>query len=241
MRIVLILFAVLGLKLNAQTFRIEYQVRFNDLYDRGRNDRLHNGYLFIENNQSRYYTVEKEKYNPKNEHDVMIMPDTANQVFIDLSSGVLFSEETDLKKKTFFVSDSLHPMRWAISAEERMVDSLRCIKASCQFRGREYIAWFSPDLPLPLGPWKMGGLPGLIVDLHDSDENLLVSLRSISRGDVTVNMPAAIRYSKDEHVAEVRKLIARLKESSRANSTGDCVTCQQQSVIEFFSWEKIPQ
>ena len=66
MRIILILFIVLGLKTNAQNFfKIEYHVRFNDLYDRGRNDRLHNGYLFIENNRSRYYTVEKEKHKPK--------------------------------------------------------------------------------------------------------------------------------------------------------------------------------
>ncbi len=241
MRFVLILFIVLTLKSNAQDFKIEYQVRFNDLYDRGRSDRLHSGYLFIEHNKSRYFTVEKEKYNPKNEHDIMIMPDTANQVFIDMSTGVLFSQETDMKNKAFFVSDSLHPMKWEISAVERMIDSVRCIKASCRFRGREYIAWFSPDLPLPLGPWKMGGLPGLIVDLHDMEENLMVSLKSISQGDVTVNMPAAIRYSKDEHVAEIKKLIARLKDSSRASSTGDCVTCQQQSVIEFFSWEKFPQ
>ena len=241
MRIVFIVFVVLGLKVNAQTFRIEYQVRFNDLYDRGRNDRLHSGYLLIDNNRSRYYTIEREKYDPKNEHDIMIMPDTANQVFIDLSSGILFSQETDLKKKSFFVSDSLHPMKWEISAEERMVDSIRCIKASCQFRGREYVAWFSPEIPLPLGPWKMGGLPGLIVDLHDTGEDLLVSLKKISREDVEVMMPASIRYSKQEHVAEIRKLITRLKESSRASSTGDCVTCQQQSVIEFFSWEKIPQ
>jgi GLPGLI family protein len=241
MRIILILSIALGLKTNAQNFKIEYQVRFNDLYDRGRSDRLHTGHLFIENNRSRYYTVEKEKYKPKDEHDVMIMPDTANQVFIDLSSGIMFSQEMDLKKKTFFVSDSLHPMKWVISAEERMIDSFRCIKATCQFRGREYVAWFCPDLPMPLGPWKMGGLPGLIVDLHDTREDLMVVLKSISRGDVTVIMPGAARYSKDEHVAEIRKLIARLKDSSRASSTGDCVTCQQQSVIEFFSWEKIPQ
>jgi phosphotransacetylase len=87
----------------------------------------------------------------------------------------------------------------------------------------------------------MGGLPGLIIDLHDTREDLVIGLKSISRGDVSVMIPGAVRYSKEEHVAEIRKLIARLKDSSRASSTGDCVTCQQQSVIEFFSWEKISQ
>ncbi|HSF45564.1 MAG TPA: GLPGLI family protein [Chitinophagaceae bacterium] len=241
MRIIIIMVLLIAVKVNAQDFEIEYQVRFNDLYDRGRNDRLHNGFLLIDNNKSRYYTVETEKYKPKDEHDVMIMPDTANQVYIDISSGVLFSEETDLRKKSFFVSDSLYPMKWKITAEERMIDSIRCIKATCEFRGREYVAWFSPNIPLSFGPWKMGGLPGLIVDLQDSGENLLIRLKRLSQKDVAINLPGAIRYSKDEHVAEIRKLFARLKESSRASSTGDCATCQQQSVIEFFSWEKISQ
>jgi GLPGLI family protein len=241
MRFVLILVTFLALRSSAQNFKIEYLVQFNDLYDRGRNDRLHNGYLLIENNKSRYYTVEKEKYKPKDEHDIMIMPDTANQVYIDLSTGLLFSEETDLRKKTFFVSDSLYPMKWDISSEEKMIDSVRCIKATCEFRGREYQAWFSSDIPLSFGPWKMGGLPGLIIELRDTGDNLVVSLKKMSRDDVRVNMPTVIRYSKQEHTAEVKKLIARLKDSSRASSTGDCVTCQQQSVIEFFSWEKIPQ
>jgi GLPGLI family protein len=169
------------------------------------------------------------------------MPDTANQVFVNLSTGMLFSQEADMRGKTFFVSDSLHPMKWEISHEERMIDSLNCIKAVCSFRGRNYIAWFTPDIPLPYGPWKMGGLPGLIIDLQDSEENMLVKLKSIVQDQVAIRIPANIRFTKEEHIAEIKKLIQRLKDNARASSTGDCVTCQQQSIIEFFAWEKIPQ
>jgi GLPGLI family protein len=232
---------VLFFKANAQDLKIEYQVRFNDMYDRGRNDRLHTGYLLISGGLSRYYTIEKEKYKPKNEHDILIMPDTANQVFTNMSSGVLISQESDIRGKMFFVSDSLYPMKWMISSEERMIDSLNCVRAECSFRGRKYIAWFTTEIPLPYGPWKMGGLPGLIVDLQDSEENMLVKLKTISNQEQRLAMPAVIKYSKEEHVAEIRKLINRIKDNARASSTGDCVTCQQQSIVEFFAWEKIPQ
>jgi GLPGLI family protein len=241
MRIVFVLFTALAMNANGQNLKIEYQVRFNDMYDRGRSDRLHNGQLLISENRSRYFTTEIEKYKPRNENDILMMPDTANQVFVNLSTGMLFSQEADMKGKTFFVSDSLYPMKWEISPEERMIDSLNCIKAICSFRGRNYIAWFTPDIPIPFGPWKMGGLPGLIIDLQDSEENMLVKLKSVVLQNVNVSIPADIRFTKDQHVAEIKKLIQRLKDNARASSTGDCVTCQQQSVVEFFAWEKIPQ
>ncbi|HLO80394.1 MAG TPA: GLPGLI family protein [Chitinophagaceae bacterium] len=241
MKTVLLFLLVLSVSANAQNLKIEYQVRFNDMYDRGRNDRLHTGYLLISGGLSRYFTIEKEKYKPKNEHDILIMPDTANQVFINMSTGMLVSQESDIKGKTFFVSDSLYPMKWEIGSEERKIDSLKCVRAECNFRGRKYIAWFTTEIPLPYGPWKMGGLPGLIVDLQDSDENMLVKLKSISNQEQSLAMPSVIKYSKEEHVAEIRKLLKRIKDNARASSTGDCVTCQQQSVVEFFAWEKIPQ
>jgi len=34
-----------------------------------------------------------------------------------------------------------------------------CQKATCLFRGRDYTAWFSNDIPISNGPWKFGGFP----------------------------------------------------------------------------------
>lgn len=238
---VLFLLLLAELASYGQGFRIEYNVRFNDLYDRGRADRLHAGYLIIGNNVSRYYTVEKEKYEPRNDYDVMIMPDTANQVYTDIEKGMLLAQETDIRGKPFFVSDSLHPMIWTITSEEKKIDSLLCIKAECQFRGRTYIAWFSPAIPLPFGPWKMGGLPGLIIDLQDAEENLLIRMKSFSRQDSVAFAPQQPRFTKEEHVLQIRQMLKRMKESSRASSGGECITCQQQSVVQLYTWEKIPQ
>lgn len=45
---------------------------------------------------------------------------------------------------------------------------MNCRKATGYFRGRNYIAWFCSDIPIPYGPWKLGGLPGLIIKAYDS-------------------------------------------------------------------------
>lgn len=59
---------------------------------------------------------------------------------------------------------------WAISDDTLSVSGYLCQKATCRFRGREYIAWFTMDIPVSNGPWKFGGLPGLIMKVYDEDK-----------------------------------------------------------------------
>lgn len=59
---------------------------------------------------------------------------------------------------------------WQLCEETDTVCGVLCQKAKCLFHGREFIAWFSRDISIPFGPWKMGGLPGLIVKVYDVDK-----------------------------------------------------------------------
>lgn len=58
---------------------------------------------------------------------------------------------------------------WVIHKDTLMILGYCCQKATCTFRGREYTAWFSIDIPLSNGPWKFGGLPGLILKVFDME------------------------------------------------------------------------
>lgn len=46
-----------------------------------------------------------------------------------------------------------------------------CNKGTSTFRGRTYHAWFTVDIPVNDGPWKLYGLPGLILRVEDENEN----------------------------------------------------------------------
>ena len=73
---------------------------------------------------------------------------------------------------------------WNICDEYKDVAGYRCRKATCSFRGREYEAWFSEDIPISDGPWKFSGLPGLILEVYDIPCQYwyhLVSVKSITR------------------------------------------------------------
>jgi len=221
--------------------RLEFSVRFNDDFDRGRNERLHKAILAVQGNRSRYYMVSQNPYRSAGDQDQVFSPDTSMLVYTDQSEGLMIAQEYDLEGEPFMLSDSLYPMQWEITGEEKKIGSYSCVKAGSRFRGRDYTAWFTPDLPVTFGPWKMGGLPGLILELQDSDENLVVKLVSVSRVDEPITLPSRVRYSMSEHIQETLRLIKRLQAGARANGTGDCLTCTGNSTYTFRLWEKLPQ
>ena len=59
--------------------------------------------------------------------------------------------------------------QWKILAENDSVLSYLCSKAECQLKGRTWTAWFTAEIPISEGPWKLCGLPGLILKAEDSE------------------------------------------------------------------------
>lgn len=60
---------------------------------------------------------------------------------------------------------------WKISDEKAKIGSYNTQKATTDFGGRKWIAWFASEIPLQDGPYKFYGLPGLIVKVEDEGQN----------------------------------------------------------------------
>lgn len=59
-------------------------------------------------------------------------------------------------------------MTWTLTDEKQDICGYQCQKATCHWRGRDYEAWFTSAIPMKSGPWKFGGLPGLIMKMYDT-------------------------------------------------------------------------
>ncbi len=67
------------------------------------------------------------------------------------------------------VEELLPQWEWQITDSTKSILGYECILATTDFHGHEWNAWFSPDIPLANGPWKLGGLPGLILEANESN------------------------------------------------------------------------
>jgi GLPGLI family protein len=65
---------------------------------------------------------------------------------------------------------------WKILPEKQKVGEYNAQKATTTYGGREWIAWFSTDIPFQDGPYKFYGLPGLIVKLEDTTGSHIMTL-----------------------------------------------------------------
>jgi len=67
----------------------------------------------------------------------------------------------------YFIETLVDQIDWKISPDTMSFSGIACQKATAKFKGRNWIAWFATDLSFQAGPWKLNGLPGLIIDAFD--------------------------------------------------------------------------
>jgi GLPGLI family protein len=92
-------------------------------------------------------------------------------VFIDRSSGLVYYK-TDYPlypNRIYILKEKIPSIDWIIMKETRKIGNLQAIHAKGVFGGRTYNVWFTPDIPIPFGPYKLGGLPGLILEAYSED------------------------------------------------------------------------
>lgn len=125
-------------------------------------------------------------------------------------------DRADLKYRlsisAFFVySDSVPSLEWSFSAEETdTILDYECRKATTEFAGRNYTAWFTPEIPLPFGPYKFGGLPGLILKIEDAEQQFIWEAKGFERTNAPI-MEYTYRDGNDKRctAADVEKTLVR--------------------------------
>lgn len=96
---------------------------------------------------------------PKFSYKIVKTYPEMKQQYVDRISMNMFGYEDDIK------------LKWNILPEKEKVGEYSTQKATTEFGGRKWTAWFSSDIPFQDGPYKFSGLPGLIVKIEDADKN----------------------------------------------------------------------
>jgi GLPGLI family protein len=138
-------------------------------------------------------------------------PVSAEEYFQFAAEHRIFIKQTLLN--AYLVEEALPVINWTVTNDTLTINSLHCQKATTHFKGRDYEAWFCPDLPFHSGPWKLNGLPGLIVQAADTKKEVIFEFAGfddIIAQNIMVSLPA-------DAIPTTQKEFDRLKELRRTD------------------------
>lgn len=115
-------------------------------------------------------------------------------------------------KQIYYQED--RPVKWEITNDVEKQNGYQAQKATVNFGGRIWTAWFTKDINISDGPYKFSGLPGLIVKLEDD------------KGDYKFDLVKKIivKNSFEEPIS------SDAKQSSRVNFHGDRIALEMEFI-----------
>lgn len=164
----------------AQTNRFVYQVTMKSDASDPKNVTTENAYLDISPEKSVFYSenrIKRDSILQKAFQGGGGRGSINRDQMESLRSNINYTVEKDKTNQKTFFKDRIgrdiysyeedRPLNWKISSETTKIGEYKVQKAETDFAGRKWTAWFTTDLPYQDGPYKFGGLPGLIVKVED--------------------------------------------------------------------------
>lgn len=102
----------------------------------------------------------------------------------------------------FYYLQNKDLFNWSISEETKLIKGYKVQRATTSFAGRDYIAWFSSEIPISEGPYKFNGLPGLILEISDTDNDYVFEFIGLKKNDPKLSYKINLKqYVKTEKEA----------------------------------------
>lgn len=107
----------------------------------------------------------------------------------------------------FRYEEEIPDFGWELTDSVKTILGYECKGARCSFRGRDWTVYYAEDIPVMEGPWKLCGLPGLIMEAQaDGDEYSFVCIgirnnspRPITLYDVPYNNASRLKFYDAKH------------------------------------------
>jgi len=108
--------------------------------------------------------------------------------------GITYSSN----QEKFTYTEAVPQPEWTLEEGDTTICSYACQRATATaFRGRTWRVWYALDLPYEEGPWKLGGLPGLILKAEDAaGEYSFTAIEIFKPKDRCIKKPDEKGYKK---------------------------------------------
>lgn len=159
--------------------------------------------------------------------DGYMLDEEGNTYYLDYAAQTFTNREIILVSPHIY-QEPRPQLNWQILPENKTINNLQCTKAQATFRGRTYTAWFSPEIAIPYGPWKLQGLPGLILEAADDTGEVRFAVKTIQipledHEEVAIKAPQQgkiISYEEAKTIWQTvqRKMLAKANSGTGRNS-----------------------
>ena len=75
-------------------------------------------------------------------------------------------KQSEFMTRLFLEEGKTPKLKWKMGAATKEILSYTCMQAEIELDGKKILAWFTPDIPISIGPDKYYGLPGLILEAN---------------------------------------------------------------------------
>lgn len=87
-------------------------------------------------------------------------------------------------------------LKWKLENEFSRILNYDVQKATTEFGGRKWTAWFTKEIPVQDGPYKFKNLPGLILKIEDSNQNHIFEIKGIKNNTTDFEYPNLNNYQE---------------------------------------------
>ncbi|WP_159441083.1 GLPGLI family protein [Pedobacter caeni] len=122
------------------------------------------------------------------------VPTTPERIYADNHKRAIVK---NFNGNDYLIATDKDKIDWKISAETKEILGHTCQEATGLWKGRVYTAWFTTDIPAAFGPWKLNGLPGLILEAYDQSGRISFSCTGLSLSGklpegISIDLPKAL-------------------------------------------------
>lgn len=110
---------------------------------------------------------------PAEGHSVIIDTTTLH-IRYDLKSDSIYQlgAMRSINPNGILIAEKRNPIDWLLKDSVKVIEGRFCKLAVGDFRGRQYYAWYDPNVKINFGPWKLHGLPGALIYAEDTTQEL---------------------------------------------------------------------
>lgn len=116
----------------------------------------------------------------------------------------------------YYYIEEASKISWNLTDESDSICGYLCEKAIGEYGGRSWSVWYTSQIPVMYGPWKLCGVPGLVLKAEDADG--IFVFEAISFRKSSVAMPP---LNTNKHIKTTREKFIRQKNNFEKNPVGN--------------------